>query len=127
MRLARVPNRLRAADEPTLPKIARYGSGRILGEMAVQPANGIAAGVRDLLDGELGIGELRLDIGLDPLQQVVAASDLYLFAQGVPCHRGDGRAQFSSAGTWKTAHLAEALVHHGEQDPGQSRPAVPSM
>ena len=66
MRLARVSKRLRAANEPTPPEIARYGSGRILGEKAVQPTDGNVTGVRDLLDGELGISELRLDIGLDP-------------------------------------------------------------
>src|SRR5208282_4162843 len=101
MQLARVPKRVRTADEPTVPKIARYGSGRILGEKAVQPTNGNVAGVRDSLDGELGISELRLDIGLDPYRWFVTVSDhrrrLDLLAQGVPRHSGDGRAQFSSA------------------------------
>ncbi len=95
MRLARVSKRLRAADEPTLPEIARYGSGRILGEEAVQPTNGNVAGVRDSLDGELRISEPRFDIGLD---RIDSSSRHPIIGGASICSRGASHVIVAMAG-----------------------------
>ena len=127
MRLARVSKHFRAAYELTPPEIARYGSGWILGEMAVQPTDGNAGGVRDLLDGELGPASFA---SIEALTRVGRSSRRRITGGVSICSRKASHAIVAMAAPSlfplerEDGEFAEALVHHCVQDPRQSPPAV---